>query len=107
MRLSASEIRELEPGLVQGAAGGVTFDEWGIDGVRLCVGNAVDALERGAEIRVHCAVTGILRRDDGSVYGVRFRDRVSGETGARTARLVVNATGAWAPITASLAGLEP
>jgi glycerol-3-phosphate dehydrogenase len=105
VRLSADEIRELEPGLVGGAAGGVTFDEWGIDGARLCIGNAVDARERGAEIRVHCTVTEILRREDGSAYGVRFRDRVSGETSTRSARLVVNATGAWAPITASLGGL--
>jgi glycerol-3-phosphate dehydrogenase len=105
VRLSADEIRDLEPGLVGGAAGGVTFDEWGIDGARLCIGNAVDARERGAEIRVHCTVTEILRREDGSAYGVRFRDRVSGETSTRSARLVVNATGAWAPITASLGGL--
>jgi len=107
VRLSADEINQLEPGLVGGAAGGVTFDEWGIDGARLCIGNAVDARERGAEIRVHCTVTEILRREDGSVYGVRFRDRESGETGQRTARVVVNATGAWAPITTSLGGLAP
>ncbi|MES1178815.1 MAG: glycerol-3-phosphate dehydrogenase/oxidase [Myxococcales bacterium] len=106
-RLKPDEIQQLEPGLVGGAAGGVTFDEWGIDGSRLCIGNAVDARERGAEIRVHCTVTEILRRDDGRVYGVRYRDRVSGETGTRTARVVVNATGAWAPITTSLGGLAP
>ncbi|HEY0469386.1 MAG TPA: glycerol-3-phosphate dehydrogenase/oxidase, partial [Polyangiaceae bacterium] len=107
VRLSADEINQLEPGLVGGAAGGLSFDEWGIDGARLCIGNAVDARERGAEIRVHCTVTEILRREDGSVYGVRFRDRVSGETSQRTARVVVNATGAWAPITTSLGGLAP
>jgi glycerol-3-phosphate dehydrogenase len=107
VRLSADEIHELEPGLVGGSVGGLTFDEWGIDGARLCVGNAVDARERGAEIRVHCTVTEILRRDDGRVYGVRFRDRLSGELGQRTAQVVVNATGAWAPITTSLGGLEP
>ncbi len=105
VRLSGDEIRGLEPGLVGGAVGGVTFDEWGIDGSRLCVGNAVDARERGAEIRVHTTVTEILRRENGHVYGVRFRDRVTGESGVRTSRLVVNATGAWAPITASLGGL--
>jgi glycerol-3-phosphate dehydrogenase len=107
VRLKPDEIQQLEPGLVGGAAGGITFDEWGIDGSRLCIGNAVDARERGAEIRVHCTVTEILRRDGGGVYGVRYRDRVSGETGTRTARVVVNATGAWAPITTSLGGLAP
>jgi glycerol-3-phosphate dehydrogenase len=105
-RLSASDVATLEPGLVT-SQGGVSFDEWGIDGARLCVANARDALERGAEVRVHTTVTEVLRREDGSVYGVRYRDRHTGETGVRTARLVVNATGAWAPLTASLGGLSP
>jgi glycerol-3-phosphate dehydrogenase len=104
VRLAPDELRELEPGLVGEASGGVTFDEWGIDGARLCVGSLVDALERGAEARVHCTVTEILR-EDGRVIGVRFRDRLTGETGTKSARVVVNATGAWAPITAALGGL--
>jgi len=107
VRLSADELRQLEPGLVGDAVGGVTFDEWGIDGARLCIGSAVDAMERGASVRVHSTVTEILRRDDGSVHGVRWRDRITSETGVVTARVVVNATGAWAPITANLAGLAP
>jgi glycerol-3-phosphate dehydrogenase len=107
VRLNPDELLQLEPGLVGGVAGGVTFDEWGIDGARLCIGNLVDAIEHGAEARVHCTVTELLRREDGSVGGVRYRDRMTGETGSKSARLVVNATGAWAPITASLAGLEP
>lgn len=105
VRLSAAEVRSLEPGLIE-SAGGVTFDEWGIDGVRLCIGSLVDAIERGAQARVHCTVTELLRRDDGSVYGVRYRDRASGASGALTARVVVNATGAWAPLTTALGGLE-
>ena len=107
VRLSAAELSELEPGLVPGAVGGVTFDEWGIDGVRLCIGNVVDAMEHGAEVHVHSTVTEVLRRPDGGVRGVRFKDRSSAESGTRTGRVVVNATGAWAPITASLAALEP
>jgi glycerol-3-phosphate dehydrogenase len=107
VRLRAFEMRELEPGLADGIYGGVSFDEWGIDGARLCVANAVAAHELGAEVRVHTTVTDVLRRDDGRVCGVRFRDRRTGETGRRTAALVVNATGAWAPITATLSGLAP
>ncbi len=105
VRLSADEVRVLEPGLIE-SAGGVAFDEWGIDGVRLCIGSLVDAMERGARARVHCSVTRLLRRDDGSVYGVAYRDRLTGESGSMTARVVVNATGAWAPLTAALGGLE-
>jgi glycerol-3-phosphate dehydrogenase len=107
VRLNADEMRELEPGLANGIYGGVSFDEWGIDGARLCVANAGDAHEHGAEIRVHTTVTDVIRRDDGRVCGVRYRHRLTGETGQRTAKLVVNATGAWAPITATLSGLEP
>ncbi|HLV69048.1 MAG TPA: glycerol-3-phosphate dehydrogenase/oxidase [Polyangiaceae bacterium] len=106
-RLSGDELLELEPGLAGGMIGGVTFDEWGIDGARLCIANAVDAMERGAEVRVHTTVTEVLRRDDGRVYGVRFRDRRTNDSGVRTASLVVNATGAWAPLTAALGGLAP
>jgi glycerol-3-phosphate dehydrogenase len=105
VRFDADDLRRLEPGLVE-TAGGVSFDEWGIDGVRLCVANVVDAVERGAEAYVHATVTELLRREDGSVYGVRYRDRTTGNVGVRTARVVVNATGAWAPLTASLGGLE-
>jgi glycerol-3-phosphate dehydrogenase len=105
-RLSAEDVATLEPGLVA-SHGGVSFDEWGIDGARLCVANARDALERGAEVRVHTTVTEVLRREDGSVYGVRYRNLRTGESGVRTSRLVVNATGAWAPLTASLSGLSP
>jgi glycerol-3-phosphate dehydrogenase len=106
VRLTAAELAELEPGLRPGAAGGVTFDEWGIDGARLCVANAVDARERGAAIHVHTTVTAI-EREGGRAVGVRFRDRHSGVTGALRGRSIVNATGAWAPITATLGGLSP
>lgn len=106
VRLSSEDIALLEPGIVSGTVGGVSFDEWGIDGARLCIANAIDARERGAEIRVHTTVTEVLRDPGGAAYGVRYRDRETGETGQRTARITVNATGAWAPITARLGGLS-
>src|SRR5258706_8186110 len=47
-RLSPDELYRIEPGLFGGPgsragvglAGGISFDEWGIDGSRLCVANA-------------------------------------------------------------------
>src|SRR5262245_55039707 len=36
-RLSPEDLKRLEPGLVADTVGGISFDEWGIDGVRLCV----------------------------------------------------------------------
>lgn len=106
-RLSADEMRQLEPGLYGDIIGGVSFDEWGIDGARLSVANAVDAGERGTRLFIGVTVEQIERREDtGEVLAVRYRDRRNGRTGRITTSAVVNATGAWAPITASLSGIE-
>lgn len=105
-RLTVEELKRLEPGIQGDLVGGVSFDEWGIDGARLCVANAVDAMERGAKVFVGHTVERIERREDtGEVIGVVYRDRTTGRTGHLSASAVVNATGAWAPITASLSGL--
>ncbi len=106
-RLSASELSALEPGIAGPNVGGITFDEWGIDGARLCVANALDAVERGATVRVHTTVESIDRDPaSGAARGVTWRDDVTGERGTTTARAVVNATGAWAPLTAVRGGLS-
>ncbi|WP_104986443.1 glycerol-3-phosphate dehydrogenase/oxidase [Sorangium cellulosum] len=105
-RLSPDELRRLEPGIHGDLVGGFSFDEWGIDGARLCVANAVDAIERGAKVYVGHTVERIERREDtGEVVAVRYRDQRTGEGGRLRTSAVVNATGAWSPITTSLAGL--
>lgn len=108
-RLTPSEVRRLEPGLTTELAGAITFDEWGTDGNRLCVLNALDAREHGAKLYTHTGVEALLRetRADGTpgrVTGVVTRDALTGKRETTTARCVVNATGAWAPITAALGG---
>lgn len=106
--LTPDEVRRVEPGIAGDLVGAMSFDEWGIDGVRLCVANAVDAEERGAKIFVGATATAIERRDGtGEPVAVRYRDRYTGKTGRLTTTAVVNATGAWSPITASLAGMPP
>ncbi|MEM9691671.1 MAG: glycerol-3-phosphate dehydrogenase/oxidase [Myxococcota bacterium] len=104
-RLTPDELREVEPGLTPGMAGAVTFDEWGIDGSRLCTSNALDAHERGAKLFIGCTVERIERGEGGAVTGVTWRNRHNGRSGRVTAPVVVNASGAWAPITASLSDL--
>ena len=107
-RLDAGDLAQLEPGLVGGLVGGVTFDEWGVDGVRLCVHNAVDAIEHGSRVLVHTTVESIARAPssgDPYRYVVSGRDRLRGRSTDVRARVVVNATGAWSPITAALGGL--
>lgn len=104
LRFSADEVSQLEPGLIR-TGGAVSFDEWGIDGVRLCIGNAKDAQERGARIFAHSAVSQIVRASGGTVSGVHFVDTETGAPGFLTGQVIVNATGAWAPITATLGRL--
>src|SRR5262245_11883055 len=106
--LSADEVRRLEPGIAGDLVGAMSFDEWGIDGARLCVANALDAEERGARLFIGCTVEKIERREgSGEPVSVHYRDRHTGCAGRLTTTAVVNATGAWGPITASLAGMRP
>jgi glycerol-3-phosphate dehydrogenase len=107
-RLDAADLARLEPGLVGSIVGGMTFDEWGVDGARLCVLNAVDAIEHGTEVRTHTSVESISRlagNTGPARYAVAARDQITGERVRMRARVVVNATGAWSPITAGFGGL--
>jgi glycerol-3-phosphate dehydrogenase len=79
------------------------FDEWGIDGARLCAANALDARERGADLHTHHAVTGLLR-DGPRVTGVEARERAGGARVRVEGEIVVNLGGAWAPRLARMAG---
>jgi len=109
-RLDAADTLRLEPGLVGSIVGGITFDEWGVDGGRLCVLNAVDAVEHGARVFTHTAVESISRAPADAAaprsYVVQARDRRTGAALRVRARTVVNATGAWGPVTAALGGLD-
>jgi glycerol-3-phosphate dehydrogenase len=108
-RLDASDLARLEPGIVGSVLGGVTFDEWGVDGARLSVMNALDASERGAHVHVHASVESIAKAKASSSlegdYAILVRDMLTRATRRVHARVVVNATGAWGPITATLGGL--
>ncbi|HZU81681.1 MAG TPA: glycerol-3-phosphate dehydrogenase/oxidase [Polyangiaceae bacterium] len=108
-RLDPSELAELEPGLVGAVVGGITFDEWGVDGARLCVLNAIDAIEHGGRVYVHTTVDAVehapARAAAGPRYVVTASDRFTLERVRVRARVVVNATGAWSPVTAALGGL--
>jgi len=95
-RLTPDELYRIEPSLRPGLHGAVTLDEWGIDGQRLCLLNALSAAAHGAEIRTWTEATGIVR-ERGRVVAVRFRDSLTGEHGEARAGVVVNATGGWSP----------
>ena len=108
-RLDAADLARLEPGLVGAVVGGITFDEWGVDGARLCVLNAVDAVSHRARVHLHTTVDSVSRLMNGGGgngrYVVDARDRLTREPVRVRAHVVVNATGAWSPVTAALGGL--
>lgn len=111
-RLTLHELLQLEPGLTGDIVAGMTFDEWGVDGARLCVMNALDAAERGAKVHVHALVTAIAARPRASEaptrctgYVLSVRDVLTRRIWRVGAKAVVNATGAWGPLTVALGGL--
>ncbi|HCU26050.1 MAG TPA: FAD-dependent oxidoreductase [Deltaproteobacteria bacterium] len=104
-RLNKEEALALEPDLSENLIGAVTFDEWGIDSFRLCLGNVASAAEHGAEIHNHTEVTEILK-EGGRVVGVKVRHLLDGARSELRAKIVFNAAGPWVPKIAELAGCE-
>ncbi|MBW3534133.1 MAG: glycerol-3-phosphate dehydrogenase/oxidase [Gemmatimonadetes bacterium] len=94
--LSPEEVRERLPGLRDPLKGGVLYLEYITDDARLTMENALSAAEHGARVANHARVSGLLR-EDGRVVGAEVEDTLTGERIEARARLVVNATGAWAP----------
>jgi glycerol-3-phosphate dehydrogenase len=67
-------------------------DCW-VDDARLVVGNAVDAAERGADIRVRTRCAAAERR--GKAWRLTLEDPASGARSEIEARALVNASGPW------------
>jgi glycine/D-amino acid oxidase-like deaminating enzyme len=98
--VGSEELRELEPELAPGLAGGVLYpQDMQVQPMLAAAHLLARARDHGAEIRLGEAVTAI-RRDGERVVGV-VSDR-----GEIAAGAVVNATGAWAAQTAALAEVE-
>ena len=68
-------------------------DCW-VDDARLVVLNAMDAAARGAEIRVRTQVVSVHRT--ASHWRIEMENLVSGQHETVTARVLINASGAWA-----------
>lgn len=104
-RLTKEELKAIEPGITDDAVGAISFDEYGIDTFRLCVENALSAVEHGAQIYNHTEVKQLLIENN-TVMGVRVKNTISGETSDVHAKLVMNAAGPWLPGITRLAGTE-
>jgi len=68
------------------------YDVW-VDDARLVLLNALDAAERGAEIRPRTRFLNASR--EGDLWRVRWRDEQTGVEGACLAKALVNAAGPW------------
>jgi glycerol-3-phosphate dehydrogenase len=95
-RLSREEALERLPTIkTDGLRGGVVYSDGQFDDSRFLINLASTAAEQGATLLNYARVVGLVRDDEGFVNGLRFRDELSGEEHALSARVVINATGAF------------
>ena len=81
------------------------YPEYITDDARLTLENAQSAAEHGASVVNHARVQD-LRMTDGRVTGCRVVDLIEDRTVEVSARLIVNATGAWSAGVLAEAGLD-
>ncbi len=92
--LSRTALETLVPGLRPGTfMGGVSFHDGQFDDTELLFAVLEAACADDARCINYAEVTGVLKRADGRVCGVRYRDRESGREHEVRAARVVNATG--------------
>lgn len=72
---------------------GFTYADCWVEDSRLVVLNAMDAVERGADVRTRTKL--ITARPDGALWTAELEDRVSGARETVTAHAMVNAAGPW------------
>jgi len=94
--LDAEDFQMLAPNIRRDALrGGIRYLDAKTDDARLVLRVLDEAACHGAEARNYVALESLLR-SNGRVAGARLRDVRSGAVGEVAARVVVNATGAWA-----------
>lgn len=94
--LDRAALLELEPALRQEALlGGVQYLDAGTDDARMVLRLILDAAAEGAVAMNYVKVTGLLQ-EGGRVAGVRLQDEAAAGQREIRARVVINATGAWA-----------
>jgi glycerol-3-phosphate dehydrogenase len=95
-RLSRTDTLARIPTLKQeGLRGGVVYYDGQFDDARLLINLITTAVEHGATVLNYARVTGFTRDSGGKITGVEARDEESGREFHASARVVVNATGAF------------
>jgi len=100
--LRGEEIRAFEPAVAASVTHAVLTATWHIDPLRLVAQAARAACDLGAEVTTRARVVGLLR-SGAAVTGVEVEDTRTGSRRAFSARVVVNAAGAWGDEIAALA----
>jgi len=95
MFITPEATLEIEPMVHPDVIASVYYEEFFIDPFRLCLLQALDARNHGAEIKTYCEVIGFEKTKD-EIRGVIFYNRISGQTETASTKLVVNAAGPWA-----------
>lgn len=79
--------------LKSGFSRGFEYSDCQVDDARLVVLNAIDAAERGAQLRTRTRVVTARREDE--VWAVVIEDQDTGLRSAIRARMLINASGPW------------
>jgi glycerol-3-phosphate dehydrogenase len=96
--LGAAELTMLAPTVDRAdLTGGLRYAEGRTDDARLVLRVLREAAAAGAVALNAVRVTGLEHRA-GRVAGVQVRDRLTGQAGALSASVVVNATGSWSDV---------
>lgn len=95
-RLSRDEILQRLPTIkTEGLKGGVVYYDGQFDDSRLLINLVATASEQGATLLNYAQVTDLHRDDEGFIDGVSVLDRETQTSLEVSARVVVNATGAY------------
>ncbi|HOG46643.1 MAG TPA: glycerol-3-phosphate dehydrogenase/oxidase [Anaerolineae bacterium] len=104
---SAQDFELLAPHIVgHGLKGGFRYGDAQTDDARLVLRVIAEAVAAGGLALNYAAAEEVLQ-EGGRAAGVRLADRVAGRTAEVRARVVINATGAWADRLRGQVGAEP
>lgn len=104
--LTPQQALRLEPNLNPCLRAAFLVPDGTFDPLRLALAFAATAKSNGARFLVYTEVEGLLIDGQGHVIGVAVWDRTTGAKRALRGDIVVNATGAWAGQTATMAGAQ-
>lgn len=88
-------LRHLPTLKTDGLRGGAVYYDGQFDDARLLIHMVFTAFEQGATLLNYCEVTGLTKDSQGFVDGVSARDVEMGNEFHATAKVVINATGAF------------